>query len=81
MECLECINQNLDAKEHKYKAYYITTSLLKETRYNEEIPRIIQTTMDKQNTGLSKGELWDWCKIKIKVFSINFGRIMAQKKN
>ena len=58
----------------------LNTSLLKETRYNEETPRIIQTTMDKQNTGLSKGELWDWCKIKIKVFSINFGRIMAQKK-
>ena len=28
--------------------------------------------MDKQNTGLSKGELWDWCKIKIKQFSIKF---------
>ena len=36
--------------------------------------------MDKQDTGLSKGELWDWCKIKIKEFSINFGKIMAQKK-
>ena len=48
------------------------TSLLKDTRYNEEISRIIQTTMDKQNTGLSKGELWDWCKIKIKQFSIKF---------
>ena len=36
--------------------------------------------MDKQDTGLSKGELWDWCKIKIKEFIINFGKIMAQKK-
>ena len=35
----------------------VNTSLLKETRYNEEIPKIIQTTMDKQDTGLSKGEL------------------------
>ena len=57
----------------------LNTSLLKETRYNEVIPRIIQTTMDKQNTGLSKEELWDWCKIKIKEFSINFGKIMAQR--
>ena len=52
----------------------LNTSLLKDTRYNEEITRIIQTTMDKQNTGLGKGELWDWCKIKIKEFSINFGK-------
>ena len=58
----------------------LNTSLLKETRYNEEIPKIIQTTMDKQDTGLSEWELWDWCKIKIKEFSINFGKIMAQKK-
>ena len=58
----------------------LNTSLLKDTRYNEEITRIIQTTMDKQNTGLSKGELWDWCKIKIKEFSINFGKTIAQRK-
>ena len=36
--------------------------------------------MDKQNTGLSKGELWDWCIIKIKEVSINFGKIIAQRK-
>ena len=57
-----------------------TSGSLKETRYNEEITRTIQTTMDKQNTGLSKGGLWNWCKIKIKEFSIIFGEIMAQKK-
>ena len=44
----------------------LNTSLLKKNRYNEEFTRIIQTAMDKQNTVLSKGELWDWCKTKIK---------------
>ena len=58
----------------------INTSFLNETDYVQEIKGIINTTLTTNNKHFSKRQSWDLCKVRIKEFSITYGKLRSQKE-
>ncbi len=71
----------IDCSLERGKGYWImNTSILKDPKYQEEIIKIINSTC-KDYSQLDKQHLWDFCKVRIKEFSIAYCCSLAKLRN
>jgi len=58
----------------------LNTSFLNEEQYVEEISQIIKSTLHTNCNSISKRQSWDLCKVRIKEFSISYGKRRTKQK-
>jgi exodeoxyribonuclease III len=63
------------------KGYWkLNTSVLNDEQYREQVCDIISSTKNDYGECLNKRDLWDFCKLRIKEFSIKYTSLLSQIK-
>ncbi len=73
-------NFALDEIEWGKSYWKMNNSFLKEKKYVDHVNKIIDNTSREFSDDLNNQELWDYCKVKVKQYSISYGKNKAFKR-